>query len=65
MKLLHKIKSHLGLHIDMKGIFLKEKLCPSGSPIIKVPGYDAFLNYYFDLYTKNPALKESLFVRFL
>ena len=59
MELLHKSKSHLDLHIKLNGRFPKENLCPSGSPTVKVPGDDTFLNDFVDLYTKNLALKES------
>ena len=57
MEMLHKIKYHLDLHIEPKGRFPKEKLCPSGSPIVQFPGADASLNVFVDLYTKNNALK--------
>ena len=60
MELLHKSKSHLNLHIELKGRLPKKKLYPSGYPIVQVPGSDAFLNDFFDLYTKNFVLKESL-----
>ena len=62
MELLHKSKSHLDLHIKLKGGLPIEKLCPYGSSIVQVTGANALLNYYFYLYTKNHALKESLSV---
>ena len=62
MELLHKRKYHLDLHIELRGRFPKEKLCPSGSPIVKVTGANSFLNALIGLYTKNPAFKESLYV---
>ena len=62
MELLHKNKSHLDLHIELKGRSPKEKLHPSGSPNIQVIGADAYLNNFVDLYTKKYALKESLYL---
>ena len=38
MEMLHKRKSHIDLHIELKGILSKEKLCPTGYPIVQVPG---------------------------
>ena len=57
MELLHNIKYHIDLHIKLKGRFPKYNLYPSGYTIVQVTGADAFLNIFFDLYTKNPALK--------
>ena len=57
MKLLHKRKYRLDIHIEMKGRLPKEKLSPSGSPIIQVPGAVTSLNDFVDLYTNNPASK--------
>ena len=59
---MHKSKSHLDLHIELKGRLLKDNLYPSGYPIFQVPGDNAFLNDSVGLYTKNPALKEILYL---
>ena len=62
MELLNKTKYHLGIHIELKERFRKENIFPSGFPIVQVPGADAFLNDFVDLYTNNPEFKESLYV---
>ena len=49
MELLHKSKYHNDLHIELKRRCPKDKLCPSGYPIVQVPGADAFLNSFVDL----------------
>ena len=59
---MHKSKSHLDLRIELKGRLLKDNLYPSGYHIVQVPGDNAFLNDSVGLYTKNPALKEILYL---